>query len=161
MAYNDVYVHRSGSTTLTSTAVTPIISLFGTAAKRGWIVGVRVMIGNTTAAAGNNILFQLARPGNTPNASATQAGNAHDFSSPAGVMVNGIAYTTAPTLGTVVGEWELPMSSGAMWTEFPPTGDEWGVPAVANNNANAGLHVFVTASVATNCPLLVDIIAGE
>lgn len=161
MAYNDVYVHRSGSTTLTSTSTTPIISLFGTAAKRGWAVGVRCMIGNTTAAAGNNILFQLARPGNTPNASATQGGNPHDFSSPASVMVNGIAYTTAPTLGTVLAEWELPMASGAMWTEFPPTGDEWGVPAIANNNANAGVHMFVTASAATNCPLLIDIIAGE
>jgi len=32
---------------------------------RGWAVGVRVNIVATTAAAGNNVLFQLARPGNT------------------------------------------------------------------------------------------------
>jgi hypothetical protein len=48
-----------------------------------------------------------------------------------------------------------------MWEEFPPTGYEWGVPAVANANANAGVHLFVTASVATSTPVFVDLIASE
>lgn len=161
MAYNDVYVHRSGSVAVAATVATPLISLFGTAAKRGWLLGVRVMIGNTLAVAGNNVLFTLARPGNTPNASATQSGNPHDFRSPASIMVNGIAYTTAPTVGVILAEWELPQSSGAMWTEFPPTGDEWMVPDIANNNANAGLHLFATPSVNTSTPILVDLVAGE
>ena len=161
MAYNDVYVHRSGSVAVAATTATPLISLFGTAAKRGWLLGVRIMIGNTLAVAGNNVLFTLARPGNTPNASATQAGNPHDFSSPASIMVNGIAWTTAPTVGTILAEWELPQASGAMWTEFPPTSDEWGVPAIANNAANAGVHLFATPSVNTSTPILADLIAGE
>ena len=161
MAYNDVYVHRSGSVAVAAVVATPLISLFGTAAKRGWLLGVRMMVGNTLAVAGNNLLFQLARPGNMPNASATQAGNPHDFSSPAGIMVNGIAWTTAPTVGTILAEWELPQSSGADWTEFPPTGVEWGVPAIANNAANAGVHLFVTPSVNTSTPILINLVAGE
>lgn len=161
MAYNDVYNNRSGSIAVAQNTLLPLMSVFGTAAKRGWLVGVRCMIGNTLAAAGNNMLFQLARPGNAVNASAQSSGNAHDFSSPAPICQLATAYTLAPTLGAILAEWELPMSSGAMWTEFPPTGDEWGIPAIANNNANAGLHLFVTASVATSCPVLINMVHGE
>lgn len=163
MAYNDVYTYRSGSTSIASTTAVPLLSIFGTAAKRGWIVGVRVMVGNTTAAAGNNALFTLARPtaSTTPNSSALSSGVAHDTGSPASVLQQGTAYTTAPGIGSILAEWELPMSSGAMWTEFPPTGDEWGVPAIANDTGNCGVHLFVTPSVNTSTPFLVDIIAAE
>lgn len=161
MAYNDVYNHRSGSVAVAAVVATPLISVFGTAAKRGWALGVRIMVGNTLAVAGNNLLFQLARPANTPNASATQAGNAHDFSAPASIMVNGIAWTTAPTIGAILAEWELAQASGAMWTEFPPTGDEWGIPAIVNNAANAGVHLFVTPSVNTSTPILANVVVGE
>ena len=48
-----------------------------------------------------------------------------------------------------------------MWEEFPPGGDEWGVPAVANANANAGVHLFGQATVATSTPVSVDFIWSE
>ena len=161
MAYNDVYNNRSGSVSVSATTATIVMSMFGTAAKRGWVVGVRVMVGNTTAAAGNNLLFQLCRPANTPNASAQSSGSAHDFRSPSPICQLATAYTLAPTVGAILAEWEVPQSSGAMWTEFPPTGDEWMLPDIANNNANAGLHLFVTPSVATATPVLVNMVHGE
>lgn len=161
MPVSDLYVHRSGSVSIATVTQTAVISLFGTAAKRLWVVGVRVEIGNTAAAAANNMLFTLARPGNTVNASSTNGGNPLDYSAPASIGVNATAWTTAPTVGTILAEWEVPMSSGSMWVEYPPTNYEWGVPAIANDNANAGVHVFVTASVATSTPIFVDIIESE
>lgn len=64
-------------------------------------------------------------------------------------------------MGTILAEWDLPQSTGSMWEEFPPSGDEWGVPAIANANANAGVHLIVTASVATSTPLTFDFIWSE
>ena len=72
-----------------------------------------------------------------------------------------MAWSTAPTPGVILAEWQLPQTTGSMWEEFPPTGYEWGIPAVANANANAGVHLFVTASVATSTPVFVDLIASE
>lgn len=161
MAYNDVYTARSGSVAVAQTTALALVSVFGTAAKRCWIVGARMEIGVTTALAGNSMLFQLARPGNTPNASAQASASAHDFSSPASVCQQATAYTTPPTVGTILAEWELPQTTGSMWEEFPPTSNEWGVPAIANNNANAGLHMFVTASVNTSTPVFIDLIFAE
>ena len=54
----------AGSSARSGTAVTtavPFLSVFGTAAKRSWIVGVRVDVILTTAAAGNNVTFALNR----------------------------------------------------------------------------------------------------
>ena len=65
MAISDVYTYKSGSVANTVTTANPIISLYGTAAKRLWVVGVRVEVGVTAAAAGNSLLFQLARPNAT------------------------------------------------------------------------------------------------
>lgn len=161
MSYNDVYTGLSGSQAIASTSATPVISVFGTASKRLWVVGVRVKCLVTAAAAGNDLRFQLARPGNTPNASSEASGSAHDYSSPASVGQIATAYTTAPTVGTILAEWVIPQTTGSMWEEFPPTGDEWGVPAIANNNANAGVHLFVIPSVATSTPVSVDLIWGE
>jgi hypothetical protein len=48
-----------------------------------------------------------------------------------------------------------------MWEEFPPGGDEWGVPAVANGNANAGVHLFANATIATSTPISYDLIWSE
>jgi hypothetical protein len=164
MAYNDVYTGLSGPVAVAQTTALPICSVFGTAAKRLWVVGVRVKVRVTAAAAGNEIHFQLARPGNTPNASnaaAIAAGGGHDYSSPASVGLFATAYTTAPTVGAILAEWEVPQTTGSAWEEFPPTGIEWGVPAIANNTANAGLHVFAICSAATSTPVAVDIIWGE
>lgn len=161
MAYNDVYTGLSGSVAVAATTATAICSVFGTTSKRLWVVGVRVKIGATTAAAANDVRFQLTRPGNTPNASATAGGSAHDFSAAASIGQFATAYTAAPTVGTILAEWVVPQTSGSMWVEYPPTGDEWGVPALANNSANAGLHVFAIPTVNTSTPVFVDIIWGE
>lgn len=161
MAYNDVYTGLSGSVSVSAITATPICSVFGTSAKRLWVVGVRVKVLVTTAVAGNDVRFQLARPGNTPNASATAGGNAHDFSSPASIGQFATAYTTAPTVGTILAEWVVPQTTGSAWTEYPPTGVEWGVPAIANNAANAGLHLFAIPTVNTATPFSVDLIWGE
>jgi len=42
MAISDVYTYKSGSVANTVTTANPIISLYGTAAKRLWVVGIRV-----------------------------------------------------------------------------------------------------------------------
>ena len=70
-------------------------------------------------------------------------------------------FPTAPIIGTILGEWAVPQTSGSMWEEFPPGGDEWGVPAVANANANAGVHLFAAATVATSTPVSVDFVWSE
>jgi hypothetical protein len=161
VAYNDVYNNRSGSVANTVTTANPILSVYGTAAKRLWAVGIRVEVGVTGAVAGNSLLFQLCRPGNTATATGLSSGAAHDFSSPASIGQLATTWSTAPTVGVILGEWELPQTTGSMWEEWPPTGNEWGIPAIANAAANAGLHVFVTASVATSTPVLVNLITGE
>lgn len=161
MPYNDVYNNRSGSQAVAAVVATPVLSVFGTAAKRLWAVGIRFGVGVTAAAAGNSLLFQLARPGNTPTGTGLASGAAHDFSSPAAIGQLATAWSTAPTLGAILAEWELPQTTGSEWAEFPPTGDEWGIPAIANAAANAGLHVFVTPSVATSTPVFVNLVTGE
>jgi hypothetical protein len=161
MGYNDVYNNRSGSVNVAAVVATPVLSVFGTAAKRLWAVGIRFSVGVTAAAAGNSLLFQLARPGNTPTGTGLASGSAHDFSSPASIGQLATAWSTAPTLGTVLADWEIPQTTGSPWAEFPPTGNEWGIPAIANAAANAGLHVFVTPSVATATPVFVNLITGE
>jgi hypothetical protein len=161
MPVSDFYTHASGLVTLATTSETPVFSVFGVAAKRGWGIAVRIKVGNTAAAAGNNLRFRLARPGNTPNASATNTAGGNDYSAPTGQLVNATAYTTAPTVGAVLADWEVPQASGSEWVEYPIQGAEWGIPAIANDNANAGIHVFVTPSVATSTPVSVDIVVSE
>lgn len=160
MAYNDVY-NATGTVTLAATTATAVQSLYGTAAKRVWLVGVRVKIGVTGAIAGNQIYFQLCRPAATNTGTGLAGGVAHDFSAPASIGQFTNAWSTPPTVGTILAEWNLPQTTGSMWEEFPPTGDEWGVPAVANGNANAGVHMICTASVATSTPVKVDFIWAE
>ena len=143
------------------TTANPLLSVVGAATIRGLVVGIRVEVGVTAAAAGNSLLFQLCRPGNTMTGTTTTAGGAHDFSAPASLLTGYTAWSTAPTVGTILAEWELPQTTGSMWEEFPPTGYEWQVPAIANAAANAGLHVFVTASVATSTPVFVDLICAQ
>ena len=164
MAYNDVYTGLSGSVSVAATTATAIMSVYGTAAKRLWVVGVRVKIGATLAAAGNDVRFQLARPAlTTVNGSSLSGGSAHDFSSPASIGQISTTWTTAPTVGTILAEWVVPQTTGSMWTEYPPTTYEWGVPALANNGgvAGIGLHVFAIPTVNTSTPVFVDIIWGE
>lgn len=159
MPNSDVYTARSGSVAVTAAA--PLISLYGTAAKRLWVVGIRFGIGVTAAAAGNSMLFQLARPSATNTGTGLASGSPQDFSAPASIGQQAVAWSTSPTLGVVLAEWELPQTTGSEWEEFPPTGYEWGIPAVANANANAGLHLFVTPGVATSTPVFANLIWSE
>jgi hypothetical protein len=161
MSYNDVYTAPAVAITLAGVAAVPLCGVYGTAAKRVWITGVRVKVGVTAAAAGNAVKFQLARPAATNTATGLAGGSAHDFSSPASIGQFASTWSTAPTIGVILGEWELPQTTGSMWEEFPPTGIEWGVPAIANANANAGVFLFAIASVATSTPVTVDMVWGE
>src|SRR5258708_38486889 len=160
MALSDVYSQR-GTITLAATTAIAVFSLYGTAAKRLWLVGVRVKVLVTGAAAGNDVTLTLARP-SAPNTGTTlTSGVAHDFSAPASLGQTCVTWSTAPIVGTTLAEWALPQTTGSMWEEFPPGGDEWGVPAVANANANAGVHLFALASVATSTPIFYDFIWSE
>ena len=161
MAISDVYNFHSGSVTLSTTSATALMSVFSTAALRAWGVGVRVDVGVTSAAAGNSVLFQLARPGNTPLGTSLAGGNAHDFAAPASVAQYCTTWGTAPTVGTVLWEQELPQTTGSAWEEFPPLSYEWSIPAIANGAANAGVHLFATASVSTSTPVYVDLVVSE
>lgn len=168
MAISDVYTARNGNAGTNSPSTTntiqPVLSVYGTATKRIWVVGIRVELGVTAAAAGNSVLFQLARPAlTTVNGLSLTSASAHDFSASASLGQQGTTWTVAPTLGTVLWEQELPQTTGSAWEEFPPLGYEWGIPAVANNTSAAGIgaHVFSTASVNTSTPLFVDVIFSE
>ncbi len=161
MAVSDIYTFKSGSTAVASTSATAIISVASTTALRGWCVGIELGIGVTAAAAGNSILFQLVRPGNTFTGTSGFGGNAEDYSAPASVLQGYTTWSTAPTAGTVLWEKELPQTTGSAWSYYPPTGYEFGIPAIASGSANAGLHLLVTASVATSTPVFIDLICSE
>lgn len=161
MPISDVYTGRVANAAVAATTATPILSVTMTTVKRGWVVGVRVDIGVTAAAAGNAVLLQLARPGNTATATGPASGNPHDFSAAASVGQFATTWSTAPTLGTVLWEQELPQTTGSSWEEFPPLGYEWGIPALATAAANAGVHLFVTQSVATSTLYTADLIWSE
>lgn len=160
MAISDVYSAR-GTITLAATTSIAVASLYGTAAKRVWLVGVRVKVLQTGAVAGNDVTFTLARPNATNTGTGLASGGANDFSAPASIGQFATTWSTAPVIGTVLGEWAIPQTTGSMWEEFPPGGDEWGIPAVANANANAGVHLFAQATVATSTPVSYDFIWSE
>lgn len=161
MPISDVYVARASQFANTSTSATPILSLYGTGAKRIWVVGVRVDIVTTAAAAGNNVLFQLCRSTSSNTATGTATGNPHDYSASASLGIYATTWSTPPAASVVIWEQELPQTTGSSWEEFPPGGYEWGVPAIANGNANAGVHLFVTQSAANSTTFNADLIWSE
>ena len=162
MAISDIYTVDSGMVATATTVQTPILELRTAATKRAFQVGVRMKVGVTAAAAGNDAVFTLARAGNSPSGGTAANLRAHDAASAAAISSAFIgSWTIAPTLGNILGEWVLPQTTGSMWEEFPPGGDEWGVPAVANANANAGVHLFAQATVATSTPISYDFIWSE
>lgn len=160
MAVSDIYTARV-SATLAAASATALTSIVAGTTVRLWVVGVRVEVGVTAAAAGNDIVFTLARPGNTSNGSSTATPNPHDFSAPASIGTQYTAWTVAPTIGAILAEWTVPQTTGSMWEEFPPTNYEWQVPAIANNAANNGLHLFATPTVATSTPVVCDIVFSQ
>ena len=159
MAISDIYTADSGLISISSTTQTSLIAFNTPSTKRVWIVGVRLLVGNTTAAAGNNVLFTLARITNTPSTTNTVNIRKQDASAPNSLIGTTAMIatwtTTAPTLGDILSEWELPQASGSAWEDFPPTGYEWGIAA------SSGVAVAVTTSVATATPLGAQLVWSE
>jgi hypothetical protein len=162
MAISDVYVVSSGLQSVAATSQTPLLLVKGSANNRLWIVGIRVDIGVTAAAAGNSVLFQLYRTSNTPVSSGSALTvTAHDA---AGAPFTGAAYSawaTAPsvTAGSQLWEQELPQTTGSSWEEFPPLGYEWSIPL--NSGATGWIVMMVTNSVGTSTPVSCDLIISQ
>src|SRR5258708_24469606 len=113
MALSDVYSQR-GTITLAATTSAAAFSLYGTAAKRLWLVGVRVKLGATGAVAGNDVIFTLARPSATNTGTTLTSGVANDFSAPASLGHTCVTWSTAPIIGTTLAEWERPHTAGSL-----------------------------------------------
>ena len=165
MAISDVYTATAAPSVSSAATATAVASLFGTATKRLWIVGCRVEIESTGAAAGNQVLFQLVRSTSTnitASAAANTAGNAHDNSAPASIGSFATNWSTTPagTL-TVLADWTLPQTPGSAWEEFPPLGYEWGVPAIASGSTSAGVHLFITQNASNATTYAVQLIWSE
>lgn len=163
MPISDIYTGRSGSFALAAATIAPVLTVGCAAAnKRLFVVGIRVNVGVTAAAAGNSMLFQLARPAlTTATGTGGASGVPDDVLAPASIGQVYTTWSTAPTLGAVVWEQQLPQTTGSSWEEFPPLGYEIVVPATAITTANWGVHMFVTPSVATSTPVFVDVIWSE
>lgn len=158
MALSDLYVASSGSQSISvATADQPILAIGTPSTKRINITGIRFSIGATTAAANNTVIVKLARSTTTPTGGTSVTPNPHDSAAPASVTTFHAtpSYTIAPTMNTVLGWWQVPQTSGSMWEEFPPGGQEWMVPV------SGFVAVFVTLSVATATPIFCDLIWSE
>ena len=159
MAICDIYTANctAGGVTVNASTATPILSLFAASTKRAWIVGVRMSIGVTTAAAGNNVLFQLCRPANSPVGTTNITPAPNDSAAAAALAVGNSTWSTAPTVGTLLWQMELPFTTSTSWEDFPPPGCEWAVPVTATS----GVHMFVTCSVANSTPMFASMVFGE
>jgi len=156
VAISDIYTVDSAMVTQSSTTQTGILELRTAATKRAFVTGVRMKIGVTAAAAGNDVVFTLARAANSPSGGTAANLRAHDAASAAAISSAFIgSWTIAPTLGNVLGEWVLPQTTGSMWEEFPPLGYEW-VAGVSTS-----LVGFVTTSVATATPVEFQFVVSE
>jgi hypothetical protein len=157
MALSDLYVVSSGSQSISvATADQPILLLNTAATKRVNISGIRFSIGNTNSAANNAVTVKLARTGNSPTGGTAATPRPHDSSAPTAISTAATpAYTIAPTLGNILGWWNIPQTSGSMWEEFPPGGQEWMVPV------SGFVCVFVTLTVASATPIFADLVFSE
>jgi hypothetical protein len=149
MPISEIYT-GTGTASLASTSATPLCALIGPTTKRGWIVGVRVSLGVSAAAAGNSCLFQLFKVTNPTLVSGITGGQyPNDPAGPATALMvfSTSAWTTAPT-GTTNAVWqqELPQTTGSSWEEFPPLGYEY---TLNTSGAQGGLALWITCSVAT------------
>jgi hypothetical protein len=149
MPISEIYT-GTGSATLATTSATPVCALIAPTTKRGWIVGVRVSLGISAAAAGNSVLFQLFRVTNASSITQT-TGNYYpnDPAGPATALCVFYSYpvTTTPT-GTTNCAWqqEIPQTTGSSWEEFPPLGYEYVLNTIP---AAGGFALWATCSVAT------------
>jgi hypothetical protein len=158
MALSDLYVASSGSQSISvTTADQPILLLTTPSTKRFNISGIRFSIGATSAAANQAVTVKLARTANSPTGGTAVTARPHDSAAPTSLAANVStpAYTIAPTLGAILGWWTVPQTSGSMWEEFPPGGQEWMVPV------SASVCVFVTLSVGTATPIFTDLVWSE
>jgi hypothetical protein len=159
MAISEIYTADSGLVTISSTSQTALLELrsSGTTSHRAWIMAVRVAVGNTGAVAGNSTLFTLARAANSPSGGSSVTMVPSDLAAPTAIAAAfKAAWTIAPTLGAILGEWEIPQASGSMWVEYPVPGAEWALPV-----ATASIAVFVTNSVATATPVQAQLVVSE
>jgi hypothetical protein len=154
---SDIYTADSGLVTISSTGQTALLELRAGSASRGWIIAVRVAVGNTAAVAGNNTLFTLARAANTPAGGTSVTMVPSDVAAPTAIATafKG-SWGTAPTLGAILGEWEVPQAPGSIWVEYPVPGAEWVLPV-----ATASIVVFVTNSVNTATPVMAQLVVSE
>ena len=156
MAISDIYTVDSGMVATATTSQTAVLELRTVATKRAFVTGLRMKIGVTAAAAGNDAVFTLARAGNSPTGGTSANLRAHDAASATALSTAFIgSWTIAPTLGNVLGEWVLPQTTGSMWEEFPPLGYEW-VAGVSTS-----LVGFITLSVATSTPVEFQFVVSE
>lgn len=158
MALSDLYVATSGLQTISvTTADQPILAFTTPATKRINITGIRFSIANTSAAANNAVTVKLARSATIPTGGTAVTPRPHDSAAPASLaaLCATPSYTIAPVVTTVLGQWTIPQTSGSMWEEFPPGGQEWMVPV------SAAAAVFVTLTVATGTPITCDLIWSE
>jgi hypothetical protein len=156
MAISDIYTVDSGMVATATTSQTAILELRTAATKRAFITGLRMKLGVTLAAAGNDAVFTLARAGNSPTGGTAANLRPHDAASAAAISTALIgSWTIAPTLGNILGEWVLPQTTGSMWEEFPPLGYEWAA------GVSTSLVGFITLSVATSTPVEFQFVVSE
>lgn len=162
MAISDIYTVQSGSVAVAATSATPVLLIKGSTTARLWVVGVRVNLGVTAAAAGNSVLFQLCRTNNTPVGTTTVTANPNDPAAPSFLGTCYTAWSTAPTVASPpVATWEqeLPQTTGSSWEEWPPLGYETSIPV--NSGSTGWLVMMVTPSVATSTPVFTDLIISQ
>ena len=158
MALSDVFVTSSGSQSISvTTADQPILAIGTPSTKRVNVTGIRFSVGATTAAANNVVTVKLARSTTTPTGGSSVTPNPHDSAAPSSVLSYHAtpSYTIAPTNNTLLGQWTIPQTSGSMWEEFPPGGQEWMIPV------SGFVAVFITLTVATATPIFCDLITSE
>lgn len=149
MPISEIYT-GTGTASLATVSATPLCSLITPTTKRGWVVGVRVSLGVSAAAAGNSCLFQLFKVTNPTLVAGTTGGQIpNDPAGPSNALCifSTNPFGTAPT-GTASCLWqqELPQTTGSSWEEFPPLGYEY---SLSTAGAQGGLALWVTCSVAT------------
>jgi hypothetical protein len=149
MPISEIYT-GTGTATLATTAATPLCSVVAPTTKRAWIVGVRVSLGVSAAAAGYSVLFQLIKIANptAPLVGTAATAVPNDPSGPATLCTYlTSSYSTAPTSGgTIYWQQEVPQTTGSSWEEFPPLGYEY---CMNTGGVAGGIALWATCAVAT------------
>lgn len=149
MPISEIYT-GTATASLATSSITPLCALVAPSTKRGWIVGVRVSLGVSAAAAGQSVLFQLYKLSNASSLTTTTGGQVpNDPAGPATALCVFITPTFGVTpTGTTSCVWqqELPQTTGSSWEEFPPLGYEY---VLNTAGAAGGYALWATCSSAT------------